>query len=243
MCTPETKEDGAVVAVDKKNCVLKPIRCVHLGDLLREKKIPKIDLFILDVEGAEWNVLQTLRLDEIPIHFFLIELDGKSPEKDAKVRCILRRHHYEPVGRLDLNEIWQKRDFPVEQHKASYTRVPPKAWDHCFKTPVNPSTFFVPDNQVVELEVASPRDKQTDVEVGLQEEPPAKTKQKNHAGPAGDGENLDKDFEEFPKVNYYAQDDGDGGTTWSSDVLFWAAALGTPLFVATVRGCRRRRRL
>lgn len=137
-------DNSAAIAVEshRGSCTLTPIQCIHLGDMLRQRGVQKIDMFVLDVEGAELEVLRTLRLNEIPVHFFLIELDGKAPEKDSMVRCILRQNNYEPVGRLDLNEIWKKRDFDVSLYKDTYgPAVPISAWSGCFRGTVD-HTFF-----------------------------------------------------------------------------------------------------
>lgn len=158
MCTESTQLGAgaaSLAAIEREaaagnsnDCTLTTIQCIHLGDLLKQRGVQKVDMFVLDVEGAELEVLSTLRLDEIPVHFFLIELDGKAPEKDSRVRCILREHNYEPVGRLDLNEVWRKADFDVSKYAGSYgAPVPISQWSGCFRTPVD-ETFFARSHQV-----------------------------------------------------------------------------------------------
>jgi FkbM family methyltransferase len=131
MCSNRTLDENTVLG--QNDCVLTPINCVHLGRLLNERGVEKIDLFVLDVEGAELEVLNTVDLKKTPVRYFLIELDGTATNKDAAVRCILRRNGYEPLGRLDLNELWHNPRFPHARFAAEYTSVAPSAWTRCFK--------------------------------------------------------------------------------------------------------------
>ena len=60
-----------------------------------------INLFSLDVEGGELSVLRTLDLEATNIQVVVVELDGRSPEKDEEVGCILSRGQLpldSPVG-------------------------------------------------------------------------------------------------------------------------------------------------
>ena len=130
-----------------KDCVLTPILCARLTDLLLQNKAESIDMFVLDVEGAEFEVLSSLDLARISVRFFLIELDGKSKRKDAAVRCILREHGFEPVGRLDLNEVWRNTKFDSKDRKYGEP-VPLKSWTDCFSNRIDPKRFFNSANQV-----------------------------------------------------------------------------------------------
>jgi FkbM family methyltransferase len=135
MCTTrQLKEDETL---GRDDCVFTRINCVHLGNLLEEKGVTHVDLFILDVEGAEAEVLKTLDLDVVPVRYFLIELDGSAPAKDAAVRCKLRRAGFEPMGRLDLNELWVNRRFPHDRFAAEYTTISADRWARCFRGSVD----------------------------------------------------------------------------------------------------------
>ena len=126
MCVPADAED-----IHAHDCSLTSIQCQRLSTILGTRGIKRVDLFVLDVEGAEHEVIKTLDLDHIDVHFFLVELDGKSPEKDKRVRCYLVQHGFEPLGRLDLNELWRNKYFP-EEGQLYGPAIPPPHWSHCF---------------------------------------------------------------------------------------------------------------
>ena len=156
-CTAVNDTESAEEVLKKTSCALIPVQCVNLGDELKKRRVSHIDLFILDVQGAELGVMQTLPLEDIPVRYFLIELDGTGPEKDAAVRCILRKHNYRPIGRLDLNELWEHPHFPAEKFKY---HTPGTQWKGCLKqtnepwlkSPALPLTESPSD--VVELETS-----------------------------------------------------------------------------------------
>ena len=87
------------------------IRCASLAILLREAGVTEIDLFSLDVEGAELVVLNTMDWT-IPVHVLVVELDGNNPEKDEGVRELLRHHHMQlkenNMGFGGNNEVWTR---------------------------------------------------------------------------------------------------------------------------------------
>jgi hypothetical protein len=123
-------EENAVRDVKLPSCAMIPVKCVHLGTELVRRGVTHVDLFVLDVQGAELGVMQTLDFKQVPVRYFLIELDNTMPEKDAAVRCILRQNGFLPLGRLDLNELWYSPDFPLQ--KWNYTK-PNQHWHRCFK--------------------------------------------------------------------------------------------------------------
>ena len=66
-----------------------------------------VDLLVLDVEGAEIAVLNTLPFSKLKITFIYIEI-GKSPLKDIKL--ILYRNNYVLLETLKLNAIFRLND-------------------------------------------------------------------------------------------------------------------------------------
>jgi FkbM family methyltransferase len=251
--------EKAAAAGNSNDCTLTKIQCIHLGDMLRERGVQKVDMFILDVEGAELEVLSSLRLDEIPVHFFLIELDGKAPGKDAKVRCILRKHKYEPIGRLDLNEIWRKTDFDMAKFASSYPQapVPISHWSGCFRGAVD-ETFFDYTHQVQLPTVGENRATSEKVH-----EVVAKTLKDEPQAPA----RVDPDFEEFAdpvegkKDGVNSRADGNGnnvpvrpefiyGHQAKNDLevfndvtsaVIWLLVLGVPVSLVVIIRRRKRR--
>ena len=73
-----------------------------------------VNLFSLDVEGAELVVLKTIDWSSTKFDVLLVELDGKNGTKDDEVRALLRARGYTRVGRTGLfcySEIWTAEDF------------------------------------------------------------------------------------------------------------------------------------
>ncbi|CUI15206.1 transmembrane protein, putative [Bodo saltans] len=205
-------------------------------------------MFILDVEGAELEVLSSLRLDEIPVHFFLIELDGKAPEKDARVRCILRKHRYEPIGRLDLNEIWRKTDFDMAKYAGSYPQkpIPMSQWSSCFRGTVD-ETFFDYRNQV-QLPSAgaahaaeSTNNKPPVEDADLQDFDPNEG-QKRPSNGNDNNNNNGKDVPVRPEFIYGHQPKNDSEVFNDfSSALVWLLVLGVPVSLIVVMRRRKRR--
>ena len=226
-CKEISVSDTEALINNPKTCYLTKINCASLTALLSQRNVVKVDMFVLDVEGAEFEVLSSIDLDKVLVHFFLIELDGKAPEKDAKVRCILRQHNYAPVGRLDLNEIWQKQDFPLDRFSYG-APVAHQRWDGCFTEKTDPHTFFSMDKQLV-----------------------VRTQQQQHGSGEFDGkphftpappfeENLDPSFASF---SVHGTLPGGVGAGDESDVLTLApiVALICPLVFCGYILARRRR--
>jgi FkbM family methyltransferase len=89
------------------------ITCEPLTALLRKAGIIRINLFSLDVQGAELSVLSTMNWS-IPIDVLIVEQDGLDAAKDHAVRSLLRSHDYHYSGRLGFNwsnEVWLSREF------------------------------------------------------------------------------------------------------------------------------------
>lgn len=240
--------EKAAAAGNSNDCTLTKIQCIHLGDMLRERGVQKVDMFILDVEGAELEVLSSLRLDEIPVHFFLIELDGKAPEKDARVRCILRKHRYEPIGRLDLNEIWRKTDFDMAKYAGSYPQkpIPMSQWSSCFRGTVD-ETFFDYRNQV-QLPSAgaahaaeSTNNKPPVEDADLQDFDPNEG-QKRPSNGNDNNNNNGKDVPVRPEFIYGHQPKNDSEVFNDfSSALVWLLVLGVPVSLIVVMRRRKRR--
>jgi len=74
-----------------------PIDCAPLQALLDITGILDVDFFSLDVEGAEYLVLQTIDWDVTNIRVILVELDGGDPGKDDMVRTFLRNKGFIPT--------------------------------------------------------------------------------------------------------------------------------------------------
>ena len=76
-----------------------------LSEIVKETKLTHIDLLSLDVEGHEFEVLQSWDFS-IPIDIILIETLGVQPEKDDLCREILIKNNYQFVSKYKHNEIF-----------------------------------------------------------------------------------------------------------------------------------------
>jgi hypothetical protein len=88
------------------------VPCRPLSTMLREflnrSSATHIDFFSLDVEGGEFSVLSTFDFS-VPVHVWIIELDGHNPGKDESVRQLLMKHNYTKSKKTFAgkgNEVW-----------------------------------------------------------------------------------------------------------------------------------------
>jgi FkbM family methyltransferase len=63
--------------------------CVPLQLILQVTGLLDVDLFSLDVEGAELAVLETIDWSITNIHVLLVELDNGNPARDQNIRALL----------------------------------------------------------------------------------------------------------------------------------------------------------
>jgi len=82
------------------------VPCKPLGSILREARMRHVDLFSLDVEGAELAVLETMDW-EIPVCIWVVELDGQNAAKDEKVRQLLLKKGYKKQSLWNINVACQ----------------------------------------------------------------------------------------------------------------------------------------
>ena len=76
-----------------------------LSDIIKETTVTNVDLLSLDVEGHEYEVLQSLDFS-IPISIILIEMLGVQPEKDQLCRELLLNNNYTFLTKYKHNEIY-----------------------------------------------------------------------------------------------------------------------------------------
>jgi FkbM family methyltransferase len=77
------------------------------------KKIDKVDLFSIDVEGAELEVLKTYDWS-IPTFLVLIEMAAYDLEKNDMCRKILLDNNFEFKSVIGCNEIWTNKNIKYE---------------------------------------------------------------------------------------------------------------------------------
>lgn len=89
------------------------IETCRLDSILHEAEIEYIDFWSLDVEGAEYDVLQTMDWS-IPIYVMEIELNRDDLDKDEKCRKILKEvgmKFHSKIGKNLKNDIWWNENY------------------------------------------------------------------------------------------------------------------------------------
>jgi FkbM family methyltransferase len=76
------------------------VDCVPMSKYLTIFGISKIDVFVLDVEGGELDVLKGLDLNVTQVHFFIIEEDHTDVPREENIKGILKQHGFKSVGTI-----------------------------------------------------------------------------------------------------------------------------------------------
>jgi FkbM family methyltransferase len=90
-----------------------PIQCSPLTNILQEHapSYSFFDVFSLDVEGAEFQVLSSLDLNKIQFGVVIVENDTNNPRKNLAVEALLQSNGYFLLKRLGNNDIFVNNDF------------------------------------------------------------------------------------------------------------------------------------
>lgn len=73
---------------------LPTVQCVQLSRLLNELNVNHIDIWILDVEGAELSVLQGTNFNEVHINTIVMECDNTDLKRDQEKVQILEKNQF-----------------------------------------------------------------------------------------------------------------------------------------------------
>ena len=106
----ESFKDQWHAGVKKDDCY--KVECRPMSDIITETGLHTIDLFSLDVEGGELEVLRTINWETTKIGLFLIELDGHDQEKDDSCRQILKEHGFRFEKHIGINDLWKNKGYP-----------------------------------------------------------------------------------------------------------------------------------
>lgn len=85
-----------------------------LSNILSRAEVNYLDMFFLDVEGGEYEVLKSMNW-EIPVYIVCIELDGTNEEKDKRCRDLLVDQGFFLMRRLCSNEFWVNSNYPRKE--------------------------------------------------------------------------------------------------------------------------------
>ncbi len=81
-----------------------------ISKILENIEIKKVDLFSIDVEGGEVEVLNSFDWN-IPVYIVLIEMAKHDLNKDEECRVILKSKGFEFDSILGCNEVWINKKF------------------------------------------------------------------------------------------------------------------------------------
>lgn len=99
------------------------VTCRPIGEMIRGAGFDHVDLFSLDVEGAELAVLRTFDW-RISVGVWLVEADGHNKAKDQEVRALLESHGYVHNGRRWMNEVYvPKAAAALVEQRRDYCKV------------------------------------------------------------------------------------------------------------------------
>jgi hypothetical protein len=94
-----------------KEAELVLVPCRPLGPMLAMLGITHVDLWVLDVEGAELEVLQTVDFAKVSIDVITVEQDGGNKAKDEAVRALLLSKGYKLDKVLVRNDWFIREGF------------------------------------------------------------------------------------------------------------------------------------
>jgi FkbM family methyltransferase len=98
-----------------KNKSLKyKVEGIPISKIISQSKINYIDIYFIDVEGAELMVLETTDWS-IPIYLIIIELHNINIEKDNKCRELLEKNGFKFYASLCSNEIWINENYKYKE--------------------------------------------------------------------------------------------------------------------------------
>lgn len=83
------------------------VKCEPLKKTLKTIGLERVEIFFLDVEGAELFALQGT--DVSKIHYFIIEMDGGDPVKEKGIHDLLESQNFKYAGKIgdNRNELFE----------------------------------------------------------------------------------------------------------------------------------------
>jgi FkbM family methyltransferase len=99
--------------IDEKRIIertARKIKTMKMSDIIAQSKLEYIDLFSIDVEGHELEVLQTMNWN-IPVYVIVIEMTGCYKVKEDECRKILIKNGFIFKKKISLNEFWFNPDY------------------------------------------------------------------------------------------------------------------------------------
>jgi len=79
------------------------VNCLDLKHLIRDKQRSYVDLILLDVEGAELDVMRNFDFLGISVEVFSIETDTES-----ELTSVMSSHGYYKVGQVGYDVVYKR---------------------------------------------------------------------------------------------------------------------------------------
>jgi len=86
-----------------KNVEVIKVQARRLGDILREAGVRHIDLWSLDIEGSEYEALESM---DWSISVYLIYMEMQDPTKKDRCHNTLRANGFTLIREYGINEVW-----------------------------------------------------------------------------------------------------------------------------------------
>ena len=99
---------------DDKNLREIQVQCFPLYAVLMALDNPHVDYFSLDIEGAEWTILNSLPWDRINITSLTVEINhaGETlPGSQSDIRHLMQRQGYELAATLTIDDLFYRKDL------------------------------------------------------------------------------------------------------------------------------------
>jgi len=97
------------------------VHCMPLKSVLKTLGVQHINLFVLDVEGAELAVLQSIDWDVTRFDVLVIELNHAHQLEGHPVLALMRQHGYELVTKKGRNVWYKHKDFTLSGRPDVYS--------------------------------------------------------------------------------------------------------------------------
>ena len=85
------------------------VDCYPIGTILNAVGIRRLDLVVLDIQGAELGVLRTFPIHEIPVKIFMIEMEDEVDQ--PHIMRLMRRMGYVDLGMAAKDKIFVREDI------------------------------------------------------------------------------------------------------------------------------------
>jgi len=103
------------------------VACRPISALLNMFGIAHVDVWVLDVEGGELEVLETMDFAAVEVDVIVVEADGGNAAKDAAVSALLRKRGFVFAFRNVANDYWARRGFNGTQEEPPPPPLQPRA--------------------------------------------------------------------------------------------------------------------